>query len=159
MTGFAGANCAETERLVAEALALGIEPVALDARGRAVPITGVATTFTQAFGNADLEFSEVSFVGFLQADRRFGRAASLRLGLRYDATNHSRDVLRLKRYSYRTEQAYTQWIRRFILFHNKRHPTEMGAAEVRAFLVHLAVEGPETPPMRLVHNWTAELPK
>jgi site-specific recombinase XerD len=40
-----------------------------------------------------------------------------------------------------TEQAYVQWIRRFILFHGKRHPQEMGAAEVTAFLTHLAVEG------------------
>ena len=94
-TGFFGVNCATTERLVAEARALGVTPVALDGRGREVPITGVPTTFTQAFGNAELEFSEVSFVGFLQADRRFGQSASLRLGLRYDATNHSRDFRRL----------------------------------------------------------------
>ena len=40
-----------------------------------------------------------------------------------------------------TEHAYVNWIRRFILFHHKRHPLEMGAAEVSAFLTHLAVEG------------------
>lgn len=51
-----------------------------------------------------------------------------------------RDVLRLKHYAIRTEEAYTDWIRRFILFHNKRHPREMGAAEITAFLTHLAVE-------------------
>ncbi|HQE93532.1 MAG TPA: integron integrase [Anaerolineae bacterium] len=51
-----------------------------------------------------------------------------------------RDVLRLKHYSIRTEEAYTAWIRRFILFHHKRHPREMGAAEINAFLTHLAVE-------------------
>jgi integron integrase len=50
-----------------------------------------------------------------------------------------RDVLRLKHYSYRTEQTYIYWIRRFILFHNKRHPAEMGTAEVTQFLTHLAV--------------------
>lgn len=94
-TGFFGANCAATERLVAEARALGVTPVAFDGRGREVPITGVPTTFTQASGNAELEFSEVAFVGFLQADRRFGESASLRFGLRYNATNHSRDFLRL----------------------------------------------------------------
>jgi site-specific recombinase XerD len=52
-----------------------------------------------------------------------------------------REVLRLKHYSYRTEQAYVDWVRRFILFHDKRHPAEMGAPEIQAFLAHLAVEG------------------
>jgi integrase len=42
-----------------------------------------------------------------------------------------REVLRLKHYSYRTEQAYVDWVRRFILFHNKRHPAEMGAPEIQ----------------------------
>ena len=50
------------------------------------------------------------------------------------------DALRLKHYSYRTEQAYIDWITRYILYHGKRHPQEMGAAEVQAFLTHLAVE-------------------
>ena len=52
-----------------------------------------------------------------------------------------RGKIRLKHYSIRTEQAYTDWIRRFILFHGKRHPEGMGAGEVEAFLTHLAVEG------------------
>ena len=52
-----------------------------------------------------------------------------------------RDKIRLKHYSIRTEQAYTDWIRRFILFHKKRHPAEMGAVEVEQFLTHLAVAG------------------
>jgi site-specific recombinase XerD len=51
-----------------------------------------------------------------------------------------RDLLRVKHYSLRTEQAYVDWIKRFILFHNKRHPREMGVAEISAFLTHLAVE-------------------
>ena len=42
-----------------------------------------------------------------------------------------RDVIRVKHYSIRTEQAYTDWIRRFILFHGKRHPRDMAAAERR----------------------------
>ncbi len=50
-----------------------------------------------------------------------------------------RDRIRRKHYSIRTEQAYVDWIRRFILHHNKRHPRDMGAAEVEAFLTHLAV--------------------
>ena len=46
--------------------------------------------------------------------------------------------IRLKHYSLRTEQAYLDWIRRFILFHGKRHPATLGAGEVEAFLTHLA---------------------
>ena len=51
-----------------------------------------------------------------------------------------REALRLKHYSIRTEESYVNWIRRYILFHNRRHPAEMGAPEVQAFLTHLAVE-------------------
>src|SRR5262245_48469854 len=56
-------------------------------------------------------------------------------------------VARVRHLSYRTEQSYVAWIRRFILFHGKKHPKEMGAPEVIAFLSHLAVEdhvGPAT---------------
>ena len=49
-----------------------------------------------------------------------------------------RTALRIKHYSLRTEEAYIHWITRFILFHNKRHPEEMGADEIAAFLSHLA---------------------
>ena len=42
-----------------------------------------------------------------------------------------RDAIRLKHYSIRTEQAYVGWIKRYILFHDVRHPAEMGAAQVR----------------------------
>ena len=52
-----------------------------------------------------------------------------------------RDRIRVKHYSIRTEKLYVQWIKRFILFHGKRHPQEMGAEEVEAFLTHLAVAG------------------
>jgi site-specific recombinase XerD len=51
-----------------------------------------------------------------------------------------RHVIRLRHYSIRTEQAYVEWIKRFILFHNKRHSLEMGEGEVRSFLTHLAVD-------------------
>jgi len=51
-----------------------------------------------------------------------------------------RAEIRVRHYSFRTEQAYVDWVRRFILFHNKRHPKEMGAGEVRDFLSHLAVD-------------------
>ena len=52
-----------------------------------------------------------------------------------------RDRIRVKHYSIRTEQAYCDWIRRFIIFHGKRHPSGLGAAEVEAFLTSLAVDG------------------
>ena len=48
-------------------------------------------------------------------------------------------AIRARHYSLRTEQAYVAWIRRFILFHGKRHPLEMGEAEINAFLSDLAV--------------------
>lgn len=51
-----------------------------------------------------------------------------------------REQLRVRHYSLRTEDAYADWVRRFILFHGKRHPREMGAPEVQAFLSHLAVD-------------------
>jgi site-specific recombinase XerD len=51
-----------------------------------------------------------------------------------------RAVIRARHYSRRTEKAYAAWIRRFILFHGKRHPTEMGAAEVTQFLSALVVD-------------------
>jgi site-specific recombinase XerD len=50
-----------------------------------------------------------------------------------------RGRIRVKHYSIRTEQAYVDWVRRFILFHGKSHPRALGAAEVEAFLTHLAV--------------------
>ncbi len=51
-----------------------------------------------------------------------------------------RDVIRRKHYSFRTEQTYLDWIRRFILFHGKRHPSEMAEVELTEFLTYLACE-------------------
>ena len=53
-----------------------------------------------------------------------------------------REVIRLRHYSIRTEQAYLQWIRRNILFNDKRHPQNLGADEVTRFLSHLALQRP-----------------
>jgi site-specific recombinase XerD len=50
-----------------------------------------------------------------------------------------REAIRVKHYSYRTEESYVAWTRRYILFHNKQHPKEMGCPEITAFLTHLAV--------------------
>src|SRR5687767_7616881 len=52
-----------------------------------------------------------------------------------------REVLRVKHYSIHTEDAYVGWIKRFIFFHDKRHPRDMSAPEVQAFLSDLAVKG------------------
>src|SRR5574338_508411 len=52
-----------------------------------------------------------------------------------------RDRIRVKHYSLRTEEAYVDWIKRYILHHGKRHPKELGASDVEAFLTHLAVHG------------------
>lgn len=49
-----------------------------------------------------------------------------------------RDVLRRKHYSIRTEQSYIDWIKRFIIYHHKRHPSDMAEEEVAQFLTHLA---------------------
>ena len=52
-----------------------------------------------------------------------------------------RDRIRVKHYSLRTEEAYLHWIRRFIFFHGKKHPRDMGGPQVEAFLAHLATVG------------------
>ena len=51
-----------------------------------------------------------------------------------------RGVLRRKHYSIRTEQCYVEWIKRFILFHGKRHPAQMDKIEVTAFMTYLALK-------------------
>jgi len=51
-----------------------------------------------------------------------------------------RKKIRLKNYSNKTEQAYLNWIKQHIIFHDKKHPQDMGAAEIEAFLTHLAVD-------------------
>ncbi len=50
-----------------------------------------------------------------------------------------RDQIRLRHYSIRTEQAYVSWIKRFILFHDKKHPSEMGKQEIESFLSYLVM--------------------
>jgi integron integrase len=55
--------------------------------------------------------------------------------------DQTRDAMRLKHYSIRTERSYCDWIERFIRFHNLRHPSEMGAEEVAEFLTDLARNG------------------
>ena len=52
-----------------------------------------------------------------------------------------RTVCRMRHLSIRTAQAYTNWIKRYIFFHQKRHPRDMGESEIRQFISHLAVDG------------------
>ena len=52
-----------------------------------------------------------------------------------------REELQARHYARRTVKTYEQWLRRFLRFHQLRHPREMGSVEVNAFLTHLAVEG------------------
>ena len=63
-----------------------------------------------------------------------GRASEPRL------LDRVRDAIRVRHYSRRTEKAYVGWVRRFVLYHGKRHPREMGKAEVSVFLTHLATQ-------------------
>jgi integron integrase len=53
----------------------------------------------------------------------------------------ARDRIRTRHLTFRTEQAYLAWIRRYVKCHERRHPRDMGSVEVEAFLTHLAVEG------------------
>ena len=50
-----------------------------------------------------------------------------------------RDKIRFKHYSFKTEKSYVFWIKRYIIFHNKRHPKEMAKLEIEEFLTYLAV--------------------
>jgi integron integrase len=52
----------------------------------------------------------------------------------------AREKMRTRHFAYRSEQAYLSWIRRYVNFHNRKHPREMGSREVEAFLTHLAVD-------------------
>jgi integron integrase len=62
------------------------------------------------------------------------------MGSRPRLLDQVRNKIRLKHYSIRTEQSYVNWIKRFIFFHNKRHPKEMGHKELGEFLTYLAVQ-------------------
>lgn len=59
--------------------------------------------------------------------------------------DRARDLVRVKHYSIRTEETDLHWMKEFILYHNKRHPAEIGNREVEAYLTHLTVERNMTP--------------
>ena len=56
-----------------------------------------------------------------------------------------RDKIRVKHYSYATESSYVSWIKRYIIYHDKRHPIEMGKVEIEDFLTYLAAEKKVSP--------------
>jgi hypothetical protein len=60
-----------------------------------------------------------------------------------------RDQIRLRYYSIRTEQAYVSWIKRYILFHGKKHPKDLDKAEIEAFLTYLAKGRNVSPPRKI----------
>lgn len=63
-----------------------------------------------------------------------------------------RDKIRVKHYSISTEKTYLHWVKRYILFHNKKHPKDMSKIEIEQFLTYLAVSlnvSPSTPVLAL----------
>lgn len=74
------------------------------------------------------------------AARIAGAASSFPSGPKPKLLDQVRQAIRTRHYSYRTEKAYVHWIKRFIFFHNKRHPAEMGEPEIAAFLSTLATD-------------------
>jgi hypothetical protein len=68
-----------------------------------------------------------------QSLQRLAERASASEGNKPKLLDRVREAIRLRHYSIRTEEAYVSWVKRFILFHGKRHPQEMGADEIRNF--------------------------
>jgi integrase len=74
-----------------------------------------------------------------QSLQRIARMAHAPVGQKLKLLDQVREAIRIRHYSARTEEAYISWIKRFILFHGKRHPLEMGEDEITRFLSALAV--------------------
>lgn len=83
-------------------------------------------------GKMQIVFSISAFLWFFNSGKNMAQKVKL--------LDQVRQKIRLKGYSYRTEKTYVQWIKRFILFHQKQHPSEMGKVQIEAFLAHLAVD-------------------
>jgi len=71
---------------------------------------------------------------------QWGMSRTITGGKKKKLLDLAREILRRKHYSIRTEEAYIGWITRYIFFHNKRHPKDMGVPEIEEFLTHLAVD-------------------
>jgi integron integrase len=76
-----------------------------------------------------------------QSRQRIAKTPLVPAGHKPKLLDHVREAIRMRHYSVRTEEAYVSWIKRFILFHGKRHPLEMGEDEITRFLSALAVRG------------------
>ena len=72
----------------------------------------------------------------------------------YKSLDQIRNKLRVKHYAIRTEVQYLHWIKPYILFHGKRHPKDMGAAKIEAFLTNLAVAGKVSASTRIAADIT-----
>ena len=73
---------------------------------------------------------------------------------RKEAAGPGADAIRTKHYSLRTEEAYVNWVRRFILYHGKRHPKDMGGPEIEAFLTPSWRSKAMCPPLRKIRPST-----
>ena len=98
----------------------------------------IARTAKDALGAIENAHAALEFLYGTYLQRQLGELPRPRPPRLLDQV---KQVMRLKHYALSTEQCYTQWIRRFILFHGKRHPRDMGAAELELFLSDLAVQG------------------
>jgi site-specific recombinase XerD len=81
--------------------------------------------------------------GYFQVTQEYGFVAEQKTaysGRPPKLLDRLREALRSRHYSRRTEQTYCHWVKRFIFFHNVRHPAEMAEAEINGFLTHLAVK-------------------
>ncbi len=76
-----------------------------------------------------------------QSLQRVDRMARVPGGQKPKLLDQVREAIRIRHYSVRTEEAYVSWVKRFILFHGKRHPLEMGEDELTRFLSALAIHG------------------
>ena len=98
----------------------------------------VAATDKQALRALDFARAALEFLYAQVLHRNLGEVPLPRPPRLLDQV---KQVMRVKHYALRTEECYAQWIKRFILFHGKRHPRDMGAAELELFLTDLAVNG------------------
>ena len=111
-------------------------PSALSTQLRAI-LRGGIEMIGVSWGSSSLK-AVCGLEGWVREGSRIVRAVTAP-GLRL--LDRLRQAIRVRHYSRRTEKAYVGWVRRFVLFHDKRHPQEMGKAEVGAFLSHLATHG------------------
>jgi len=108
-------------------------------RHRAVPLTLLGTGELTMVGTQRAVPFRYAATSYRGRARWIAREAGPPAPQQPRLLDRVRAALRARHYSRRTEKAYVHWIKRYIFFHGKRHPAEMGAAEVTAFLTALAV--------------------